>query len=356
MATVPQFIQQNGLNLNGSGAVPVKGFIIESVNGAVAAAGTTQAAATALSAQLSIVLSATAGSATGVNLPVAVPGMGATVVNATPVTIAVYPALLDTSGTINGASYVLLPPGDIVDFECSAAKTWFGESGVGVSGSIPLELATGTVAATGTTQATAAALSYQLSRISSATAGSAQGVALPQSVGGMRFAVVNNTAVPITVYGVNAGTDTINGIAGATGVAQPPYSFVEYISPVTGVWYALNLGTGFSTSSSIPTGSATDAVTAAGTTNATAYQIKTALTRVTTNAGTPAGVTLPPTFPGYQGVAVMNASASPLLIYGAGSDQINHTGTTAATYSLAAGSVAQFFCTVAGVWHVSVSA
>jgi len=214
--------------------------------------------------------------------------------------------------------------------------------------------AAGAVAAAGNSQATSTQLgSLEVVTVTSATAGSAQGVALIQSVPGIDQTVVNATGVPITVYGVQGGSDTINGQA---SVVQPAYSIVEYTCGAAGSWVALNLGTGYSTSSSIPTTSSKDAVSAAGTTSATAFQITTQMTRVTVNGGSPAGVTLPPAFPGYSGIVLMNASATPLVIYGAGSDQINHSGATAATYSLAAGQTAQFFTTVAGTWHVSVSA
>lgn len=94
-------------------------------NLALAAAGTTQGAAAALAAYLTMVNSATGGSATGVRLPALA---GATkpfvVINSTAITIVVYPA---TGETINGGSAnagVNLAAGARLHFCKDTATNW----------------------------------------------------------------------------------------------------------------------------------------------------------------------------------------------------------------------------------------
>ena len=92
------------------------------------------------------------------------------------------------------------------------------------------------------TRAGATQLTSDINRVDTANAG--DGVALPFGEAGSRISVINNTANTIQVYTYNGSSDTINGIAGATGVSQPPYS--EYIfecanastSAVPGQWFS----------------------------------------------------------------------------------------------------------------------
>ena len=83
--------------------------LLYSVNSAVAAAGTTQATATLLYRDINVVTSSTAGSATGVILPVATIGRNITVFNNSANAITVYPATggyIDT-GAINVGKTVM---------------------------------------------------------------------------------------------------------------------------------------------------------------------------------------------------------------------------------------------------------
>ena len=223
----------------------------------------------------------------------------------------------------------------------------------GIFGAYILETTADGVAALGTTQAGAYQIVAQQTRISSATAGTAIGVSLPLSTSyiGLEITLINDTLVPITVFAPTG--DTINDTTGTTGITQMPDSMCIYTCTASGKWYATGIGTGFApTGVNIETASAIDALTAAGTTAATALQLSNQLNRVTTNSGTPAGVTLPIAKPGLQCV-VMNSTATALVIYGntTNSDQINVSGTTAASYTLAAGKTIQFFSTVQAVWH-----
>lgn len=89
---------------------------------AVTAAGTDQSGATALTKTYNIVTTATADQ--GVKLPGAATGKKVTVVNATAVSIKVYP---DTSETINSLSANVaksIPAGATLDLVCTSGTAW----------------------------------------------------------------------------------------------------------------------------------------------------------------------------------------------------------------------------------------
>lgn len=95
-----------------------------------------------------------------------------------------------------------------------------------MTGSAPLALAdrlgqgaASTVAAAGSTQGTATALVSTFTLISTAPASS--GVVLKQARGQPETVVYNGGANTLTIYG--NGTETINGIAAATGVSLPSH-------------------------------------------------------------------------------------------------------------------------------------
>lgn len=67
-------------------------------------------------------------------------------------------------------------------------------------------------------QATAVPLVKRWNRIS-VCATAADSVALPPAIPGAEVFVVNDGAAAAQVFGFNGGTDTIDGVAGATGVA-----------------------------------------------------------------------------------------------------------------------------------------
>ena len=91
----------------------------------------------------------------------------------------------------------------------------------------------------GGTQAAALPLSPTVfTHVVNTVATSADSVRLPVSVAGQFHLVVNNAATnSMQVYG--AGTDTINNIATATGVAQAAGLGAVYYCPVAGTWYRL---------------------------------------------------------------------------------------------------------------------
>jgi hypothetical protein len=108
----------------------------------------------------------------------------------------------------------------------------------------------GSVITAGTTrtQAGATQITADVTTVNTSTAATAgtnfgDGVALPQVGSGTdKVFLINNTANPIQVYGFNvsSGTaDTINGVAGATGVAMPPNSSATFIEAAPGAWQCL---------------------------------------------------------------------------------------------------------------------
>ncbi|MCX5495380.1 hypothetical protein OSH11_11730 [Kaistia dalseonensis] len=84
-------------------------------------------------------------------------------------------------------------------------------------------------------QTNALQLAKGVNRIST-VATAADSVKLPASVAGMVVFVINGAASnSMQVFG--AGTDTINDVATATGVAQAAGKSAVYICPVAGKWY-----------------------------------------------------------------------------------------------------------------------
>ena len=73
----------------------------------------------------------------------------------------------------------------------------------------------------------------------------ADSVMLPASIAGMQVVIINSASNSCQVYG--AGTDTINAIATATGVAQPGGSTALYFCPVAGAWETTDANSGLYT-------------------------------------------------------------------------------------------------------------
>lgn len=130
-------------------------------------------------------------------------------------------------------------------------------------------------AGTTRTQAGATLITADITTVNTSTAATAgtnsgDGVLLPVVGSGTdRILLINNTANPIQVYG--NGTDTVNGIAGATGIAFPPYSGATFIEASPGAWqcvldaapaagFAANTATSAATLTAASVASGVDAV------------------------------------------------------------------------------------------------
>lgn len=122
--------------------------------------------------------------------------------------------------------------------------------------------ASASVAATGSTQGTAAALTPgSVSTIASATAGTQFGVILPSNSTGSDTIVLNPTAVAVAVYPAVGGT--INGQAVNTPVYVPATGAIELFAAGTNAWSA-QVSSNVSTSVAVQTSASTAGFTLTG--------------------------------------------------------------------------------------------
>lgn len=176
--------------------------------------------------------------------------------------------------------------------------------------------------------------------------------------GALVLCVTNDAQNAITVFA--DGTDTVNGVAGATGVQQMGKSIVYYQSTKAGNWKATGLGAGYAGNQT--TYSYADALIAfatGGQASATPITVSTA--RFTTVASAGDSAVLPAAAPGMvltvinAGVAIMNLFPASQSQGGAsGGDQINSLGQNAAL-ALTPGAIVDLYTTVLGTWHAIVS-
>lgn len=215
-----------------------------------------------------------------------------------------------------------------------------------------IESATDSIAAfAGGGQSSAVQLKSEMNRITTvATAGDS--VKLPPSIAGLTIIIENAAANPAQVYG--AGTDTINGVATATGVSQMASSVVIYTCYTAGAWFANGLGTGYS--GSFETMSYVNGITAfAGGGQGSAVLLTAMMNRVTTVGTAADSVKLPPAVAGLQIMAANAAASNSMNVFPSSGDAINALGANAA-YAQAAGKAATFYCVNAGTWHALLSA
>lgn len=221
---------------------------------------------------------------------------------------------------------------------------------------------TGSVITAGTTrtQAGATPITEDISTINTSTAPSAgsllgDGVCLPQVGSGTdRVFLINNTANPVQVYGYNNGSssDTINGVAGSTGIAMAPFSADVYIEAAPGAWF---VDAGFGSAGQLQTMLSLNGITAhAGGGQASATPLVAMINRVTTVASSGDSVALPASATGME-LTVVNATATnPMNVFPNGTDAINALAASTA-FSVAAGKTATFYCTNTGQWHSILS-
>ena len=106
------------------------------------------------------------------------------------------------------------------------------------SGIVSLGSVNNAVSAAGTTRADATALTKQINHITTAASGT--GVILPASVVGQVIFVFNDGANPAKVYG--AGSDTVDTIAGATGVTLTNAKRAMFICVAANNYVSAQLG------------------------------------------------------------------------------------------------------------------
>lgn len=293
-------------------------------------------------------------------------GVPIIVVNSGANTLAVFP---DSGSTINGLAAntsVNVAAGDVVGFWQTSAGAWFTADNTNkLFGNVTLapgkflfeSAATGIVAGTTRTQAGATPLTQEINRVDTATAPAAgsllgDGVVLPASAAGLTLLVWNNTNNPVQLY--SNGSDTVNGVAGATGIAMPPNSLYIAVAAAAGSWMVD--GTGMGNAGQYPTETAVDNLVAhAGGGQGAATVLPALLNRVTTVASAGDSVVLPASKSGMN-VTVTNAAASNSMnVFPAAGEAINALGANAA-FALAAGKTATFYCYTAAQWHSILSA
>ena len=86
-------------------------------------------------------------------------------------------------------------------------------------------------------QAAATVLGAALNRVTT-IASAADSVALPAAVGGQSITVVNASSNSMQLFGAVGTSDTINGTAGATGIAVAAGKTLELVS-WPGIWHGL---------------------------------------------------------------------------------------------------------------------
>jgi hypothetical protein len=221
----------------------------------------------------------------------------------------------------------------------------------------------GITAGTTRTQAGATQITMDITTIGTSTAPSAgsmlgDGVALPLVGSGTdRVFIINNTANPVQLYAavpLSGTADTINGVAGATGIALAPNSVVVATEAAPGAWSVVGTGEGYS--KGYPTITALDGLTAhAGGGQGSATALPASINRFTTVASANDSAVLPASAPGMQ-ITVVNATATNSMnVFPASGDAINALSANAA-FGVAAGKTATFFCTAAGQWHTILTA
>lgn len=206
---------------------------------------------------------------------------------------------------------------------------------------------TGIVANPGGGRAGATALPGEFNQVTTSVAAVApfDSVVLPASNAGLDIVVANQTNNPIQVFA--AGADTINGVAGATGITQPPNSVEVYYCVAPGLWQ-VDPGIGYS--GQLFTELAQDNVTAnagGGQAGATALWAQT--TRVTTVATVGDSVKLPPSAPGLE-LLVINHGAQSMQVYGTGADTIDDAA-AATGVSQMVNSMVIYTCAATGRWY-----
>ena len=223
-------------------------------------------------------------------------------------------------------------------------------TGLSLAGYLAESSADSLTAHAGGGQGSALPITTEMARVTTvATAGDS--VKLPTSIAGLTIILENAGANAMQVYG--SGTDTINGVATATGVSQMASSVVIYTCYTAGAWFANGLGTGYS--GSLETQSAANALTAfAGGGQGSATPITTMMARFTTVATIADSAILPTSTAGLV-ITVMNGAANSMNVFPDTGASING-GSANAAFAVAGGKTATFFCPAPLVWHALLSA
>lgn len=206
-----------------------------SANG-ISAAGTTQATATLLAADINRVVNVSTGA--GVALPPAAPGLDLVVVNRGTNPLQVYGTGSDTIDGVQSGVGVSQMQSSVCIYACAAAGTWDSNGiGTGYAGSFPtVSFANNLTAKAGGGQSTSTPVTTVVNRYTTvATLGDS--ATLPIAQGGMQITVTNASAASMNVY-PNAG-DQINGATANVAFALPSGKTANFSSAGPTFWHAV---------------------------------------------------------------------------------------------------------------------
>jgi len=186
---------------------------------------------------------------------------------------------------------------------------------------------------------------------------SADSVILPPAKPGVILQVANNGANSMTVYA--QGSDTINGVAAATGVSQMAGSTVTYTCLKAGTWTAQGIGAG--AAGQFPTYSTQTGITAQHTapSQATGVPITASQAQITVCATAGDAVTMPPAKAGME-ITLVNNGAASASVYPASAAQGGVSGETVSVLVRRTRPIPLvitvpiiFYCFVTGTWTIN---
>jgi hypothetical protein len=211
----------------------------------------TQQTATPIVGQVAHVMTAANATApfAAVALPPWSPGFQCTVYNDTANSIQVFPALGDSSATINDgaanasitcmpnsvANFTAVVANGVLEWHCPDASSGYA------AGSAIMTVSNATIAANATaTQASGTAVTTLLTNVTSAATGP-YSVTLPASVPGMELTVHNISAYSIYVFPNAGGTTTekINALAANASITMTTNTSSTFTCVVAGQWYTI---------------------------------------------------------------------------------------------------------------------
>jgi hypothetical protein len=300
-----------------------------------------QASATQLSSDISIVTTC-ATAADSVKLPAAASGRIMSVTNSGAAALAVFPGTGDTIDGLSANASVTIPIAGTQVYRGISASAWKTEGPPSLNGQTFPALAPA-VSAAGSAKTDCTALTAENNIVTSATA--LQGVCLLTAAAGQHQRVINETAVSIMVYPLDAGNDTLqvdnfSALAADAGWVVGPLGSLDCTAYTTTAW-ACNSTLG-----------ARASVAAAGTNQATG----TALTSVNLNSevevtaadGTKA-ITLPTgALPGCVNI-FSSAVTQALNVFGHNSDNDTIAGAAADAVFVQTARTRVKYCTVDGI-------
>lgn len=206
------------------------------------------------------------------------------------------------------------------------------------------------IAFAGGGQTSATQLTGQTNRVAT-VATAADSVMLPQALPGLELMVINDAANAMQVFGY--GTDVIDAATATVGVSQMGKSMVIYTCVTAGNWRSEGLSTGWGPLGLQTVSFAPALTAAAGGTQAAALALTAMINRVSTVATQADSVKLPTSQAGLA-IMVINRGATPMQVFGAGTDTINGIA-TATGISQGVNTAAVYVCSVAGNWEVPIT-